>query len=131
MKDEELIAKFEDATLPSTEFHHREHVQLAFLYLQRYPPLEALERFAVSLARFAAANDKPDLYNETVTWAFVLLIRERIARSGRTQLWEEFAQGNGDLLDWKNNILKNYYRDETLTSRLAKSTFILPDKFSR
>jgi hypothetical protein len=109
-------------------FHHTDHVRMAFLYVRRYPALEAIQRFSSALARFAAANGKPQLYNETVTWAFLLLIRERIVRAGRAQTWNEFAAANADLLSWKDNILKNYYRDETLSSDLAKATFLFPDK---
>jgi hypothetical protein len=109
-------------------FHHTDHVRMAFLYVRRYPALEAIQRFSSALARFAAANGKPQLYNETVTWAFLLLIRERIVRAGRAQTWNEFAAAHADLLSWKDNILKNYYRDETLSSDLAKATFLFPDK---
>ena len=58
---------------------------MAFLYLCRYPPLEALQRFSASLVKFATAHNKPTLYHETITWAFLLLIRERMARSGRQE----------------------------------------------
>jgi hypothetical protein len=54
----------------------------SFLYLSRYPALEALQRFSTSLLRFAIARGKPGLYHETITWAFFLLIRERMARMG-------------------------------------------------
>ena len=128
MTDDEFIASFEDCSLAAASFHHFEHVRMAFLYLSRYPALQALERFSISLARFAAANGKPGRYNETVTWAFMLLIRERIARAGCPLTWPEFADKNADLLNWEDNILKKYYRDETLSSALAKSTFLLPDK---
>ena len=130
MTDDEFIANFESCTLPTKSFHHAEHVKTAFLYLCRYPALEALPRFSAALARFAAAKGKPDIYNETITWAFFFLIRERMARAGFSQTWDEFAAGNGDLLNWQNSILKKYYRDETLSSDLAKSTFLLPDKAS-
>jgi hypothetical protein len=128
MTDEELIANFESCTLPPESFHHSDHVKMAFLYLCRYPALEALQRFSASLARFAAANGKPDRYHETVTWAFLLLIRERMARAGRDKTWPQFATDNPDLLNLENNILKKYYRDETLASGLARSTFLFPDK---
>ncbi len=128
MTDDEFIAKFEDCSLAGKPFHHADHVKMAFLYLSRYPALEALQRFSSALAKFAAAQGKPDLYNETITWAFLLLIRERMARSGGEQTWEQFADGNPDLLNWKENILKRYYREETLASALAKSTFLFPDK---
>jgi hypothetical protein len=128
MKDDEFIASFEDCSLAGESFHHSDHVRMAFLYLCRYPALEALRRFSTSLARFAAANGKPERYNETVTWAFLFLIRERMARAEGQHTWTQFAALNGDLLSWKDNVLKHYYRDETLSSGLAKSTFLFPDK---
>jgi hypothetical protein len=119
---------FESCALPAGSFHHAEHVKMAFLYLQRFAPLEALDRFSSNLTRFAAAHGKPDLYNETITWAFLLLIRERIARANSPQTWAEFSSVNADLLNWDDNILKKYYRAETLSSELAKRIFLFPDK---
>jgi hypothetical protein len=119
---------FESCTLPNDSFHHADHVRMAFLYLEKYPPLEALARFSSALARFATAQGKPNLYHETITWAFLLLIRERIARSNRLQTWAEFSAANRDLLRWEDSILKKYYRPETLASALAKSVFLFPDK---
>jgi hypothetical protein len=128
MTDDEFIASFENGSLDNHAFHHADHVRLAFLYLRGYPALEALERFSNSLARFAAISGKPQLYHETITWAFMLLIRERLERTGRDQSWDDFAARNGDILDWQDNILKKYYRTETLFSDLARRTFLLPDK---
>ena len=129
MTDGELLDQFENCTLPHSAFHHQDHVRLAFLYLCEHPVLEALRRFSTALTRFATANGRPGLYNETITWAFVLLIRERMARAVHPQTWSEFATSNPDLLNWKDNVLKRYYREETLASELAKSTFLFPDKF--
>ena len=128
MTDDEFVSAFENGSLPEGSFHHRDHVRMAFLYLRRYPPLEALQHFSASLARFAVANGKPQLYNETITWAYVFLIRERMARSDIKQSWEEFSEANPDLLNWKDGVLKNYYREETLASGLAKRVFLFPDK---
>src|SRR5204863_7910350 len=107
-------------SLANASFHHRDHVKMAYLYLCRYQALEALQRFSTSLAKFAAANGKPELYNETITWAFLLLIRERMTRAGHPQTWDEFRAANPDLFSWKD-VLKKYYRDETLSSELARS----------
>ncbi|MGH9512958.1 MAG: hypothetical protein ACRD2U_12575 [Terriglobales bacterium] len=128
MSDDEFIASFEGADLSNESFHHADHVRMAFLYLRRYPAVDALRRFSISLARFAAAKGKPERYNETITWAFLFLIRERIARGGSQPLWPQFANENADLLNWKENILKKYYRDETLASDFARTTFVFPDK---
>lgn len=128
MSDDDFLAGFENCTLASASFHHADHVRMAFLYLSRYPALEAMQRFSASLARFAAANGKPDRYNETITWALLLLMRERMVRAGVRLTWAEFAAENADLLSWENNILTKYYRDETLSSNLAKTCFLFPDK---
>ncbi len=126
--DEEFIKGFENCTLPAA-FHHEQHVRVVWLYLQRYPLLETLTRFSENLKRFATAHGNPDLYHETITWAYVFLIHERIRRDGETS-WDEFKQANVDLLDWKNNILKYYYSEGTLASELAKRTFVFPDKMT-
>jgi hypothetical protein len=127
MTDDEFLRRFEDCTLANTAFHHRDHVRLGWLYLRRYPALEALARFTEGLKRFAAANGKPGLYHETITWAYLLLIHERMARD-ETDSWEDFAQRNPDLLVWKPSVLDRYYEKETLGSELARRVFVLPDR---
>jgi hypothetical protein len=128
MTDEEFFARFEDRSLAGESFHHADHVRMAFLYLGRYSALEALRRFSNSLARFAESKGKPQRYHETITWAFLFLIRERMARAAGPQSWSQFAACNKDLLTWEQSILRKYYRDETLSSDLARKTFLFPDK---
>ena len=134
MNDERFIDAFENCRLGNEQFHHADHVRMAFLYLCRFPILEALERFCRALKRFALAKGKPNLYHETITWAFLFLIRERLVlqssrQDGRQPSWCEFAAENPDLLNRKSNlILRDFYSDEILTSELAKRFFILPDR---
>ncbi|MGA7919335.1 MAG: hypothetical protein WCA38_06650 [Candidatus Acidiferrales bacterium] len=123
-----LIEAFENCSFPLEQFRHSVHVRLVFLYLRRYSVLEVLARFPAALARYAAAHGKHGLYNETITWSYIFLIRERLARANRDVTWEEFQNENQDLMTWKNSVLKKYYRDETLASRLAKEVFLFPDK---
>jgi hypothetical protein len=127
----ELIGQFEGGATPADTFHHADHVRLAFEYLCRYTCFEALEKFSAALQRFAAAQGKTQLYHETITWAYLLLIRERIARAGCVQTWEQFAEHNADLLVWKGGLLERFYRKETLASDLARTTFIFPDQVNR
>jgi hypothetical protein len=130
MTGHKLIEEFESGRTRGDTFHHADHVRLAFEYLCRYPALEALERFSEALKRFAAAQGKAQRYHETITWAYLLLIRERLARAGHSQSWEEFAEQNADLFQWKGGVLGTLYRKETLDSDLARSTFVLPDRGS-
>lgn len=122
-----LIAAFEQGNAPGA-FHHADHVRVAFAYVSELPILDAIAKFSAALKRFALTKGKPNLYHETITWAYLLLVRERIARSGRTLSWEEFAANNQDLLVWKGGVLPNLYRKETLDSDLARELFLLPDR---
>jgi hypothetical protein len=128
MADAEFLAAFEDATLPEACFHHRDHVRLVWLYLQRYPAVDVLVRFSAGLHRLARAFGKAGLYHETITWAYVLLIHERMARAPGDGTWEGFAAANPDLLAWQPSVLAAYYRKETLGSDLARRVFVLPDR---
>ncbi len=127
MTNRELIQQFDTDTLTG-EFHHADHVRLAFAYLSEYPVLKALEGFSLALKRYAAARGKAKLYHETITHAYFFLIRERMARSGAED-WDEFAARNADLFAWKPGILARYYREATLKSDLAREIFLFPDKY--
>jgi len=127
MTNHELIHCFETDTLPEASFHHADHVRLAFAYLSEYPVLQALDKFAGALRRYASARGKSQLYNETITHAYFFLIRERMARTAAGD-WDEFARRNPDLFVWKEGILTRYYEDATLRSDLARSIFLFPDR---
>jgi hypothetical protein len=127
-QNDELIRQFEDCSLPLERFCHSAHIQIAFLYLTRNSVLDVLARFPAALTRYAGAHGKAGLYHETITWAYILLIHERMRRAGRAQTWDEFKTANPDLMNWTTTVLKQYYRDETLSSDLARKTFLFPDK---
>lgn len=128
MHSDERIRRFEKGATPADTFHHEDHVRLAFDYVCRYPVLEAVQRFSDALKCFAAAQGKAERYHETITWAYLLLIHERVARAGRVQSWEQFAECNADLLLWKDGVLSTLYRRETLDSDFARHVFVLPDR---
>ena len=126
--DDQLLRQFEDCSLPLDRMRHSVHIQIAFSYLRKFPVLDVLGRFPAALTRYADAHGKSGLYHETITWAYILLIHERIKRAGHTQTWDEFKSANADLMTWNSTILKQYYRDETLSSDLARKIFLFPDK---
>jgi hypothetical protein len=128
VSDDEFLKRFEGLALPDGFFRHRDHVRLARLYVSRYPILEALSRLSSGLAAHARSRGRPERYHETITWAHAFLIRERMARAPHGQGWDELAEANADLLDWKESVLRHYYRADTLRSDLARSVFLLPDK---
>ena len=122
----ELLDRFVDTTLPADQFHHRQHVNVAWLFVRDYGMPAALGEFTAAIKRFADAKGATGLYHETITWAFLLLIAERQARC-HAVTWPEFEAANPDLLVWKPSILERYYSKELLASDLARRTFLMPD----
>jgi hypothetical protein len=128
MSDEDLLAQLENCTLPEDQFHHVDHLHAAWLYLIRFPASEAIAKFSKAVRFYAASLGKAHRYHETITWAYLLLLNERIRRSEPAATWEQFIAAHPDLLDWKKSILLRYYRPETLASELARQVFVMPDK---
>jgi hypothetical protein len=125
MNDRDFADAFERCTLPSA-FHHRDHVHMAWIYLRDLPLLDALARFTTSLKALCLRNGRPELYHATITWAYLLLIHERMERKPAND-FDSFARDNADLLTWKPSVLDGYYDPSTLDSDLARRTFLMPD----
>jgi hypothetical protein len=125
-----LLDRFVDTTLPAAEFHHQQHVHVAWLFVRQHGMPAALAAFTGAIKRFADAKGATGLYHETITWAFLLLIADRQARQPADS-WEDFAAANADLLTWKPSILERYYSKELLSSELARRVFLMPDQVRR
>ena len=128
VSDAEFLERFLAGTLAPASFRHADHVRAAWLTLCTYPGFAALERFCSGIHGLAAAVGKPGLYHETITWAYLFVIRERIARAPEAQTWPAFAAANPDLFAWKPGLLERLYRDATLESDLARRCFVMPDR---
>lgn len=125
-EEQALIDAFEGGTLQAGGFSHRDHVRMVWLYLHLYPVPTALARFVEGIKRFVRSIGQDGLYHETITYAFIFLINERIERDGRADSWETFAARNADLLTQGKAVLEAYYGAEPLDSDLARKIFVLP-----
>ena len=126
MHERELFDRFVDTSLPVDQFHHHQHVHVAWIFVREHGMPAALSEFSAAIRRFADAKGATGLYHETITWAFLLLIADRHARNP-AETWDAFAVANQDLLTWKPSVLSRYYSKELLASELAKRTFLMPD----
>jgi hypothetical protein len=97
--DETLLEAFESCTLPPDALGHREHVRVAWLILRAHPRFEdGAQRFCAGLRRFAEAHRKSGLYHETITWAYLVLVNERM-RGRDAAGFDELAAAHGDLFE--------------------------------
>lgn len=129
LSPEALLERFESERLDPADFHHRDHVALAWALLRRDEPLSAMATYINGLKRLTQNVGRPEAYHATITWALLLLIAERIRRRPAAS-WDEFERENSDLFRWQPSVLDRYYQPETLRSELARQVFLLPDRLA-
>ena len=121
------IDDLEQNRIEGGSFDHEAHVYLAWLYLDRYPLTEAIDRFTSALKRLTTKLGVPGKYHETISWFYMLIIAQR--RSGNAgNDWPNFKEKNPDLLSRDANVLNRYYSKETLATDAARRAFVLPDR---
>jgi len=128
LSDDALVAAFETAQLGDGEFRHREHVRAAFVYLARHGDFaEAACRFRRALRHFAGAHGAPARYHETLTWAYLALINERM-RAACCDSSSELLRRCPELLDGRALLSRHYDVDALLRSSQAREVFVLPER---
>jgi hypothetical protein len=126
MIESSLPAPGETSALPDPRtFNHREHVRAAFELLTQHSFDEATYRFSWLVRQLAQRAGKPDIFNQTITVAFLSVIAERMTTQGCPD-FAAFEAGNPDVLS--ATLLHSWYRPERLRSELARRVFILPDR---
>lgn len=99
MTDEELAEAFEGGSLPPQEFHHREHVRVAWWYLARFEPAETGRRLEAGLRALAMRAGRPEKFDAALTAAWLDLLADAAATLGRDAPFEALAAARPDLLD--------------------------------
>lgn len=121
MNDHEFALAFERCEISNADFHHRDHVRLAWFYLRRYGA-EADARIAAAIRNFAAHHGKLDKYHQTMTIAWMRLVEAAAA----IDRFEDAVAAFPRLLD--KNYLREFYSDELLGTENARNNFVEPDK---
>ena len=120
-----LLDDFENLRLSAPEFHHADHVRVAFDILDKYDFAGACARYAGTIKSMAENVGALDKYNATITFAFMSVIAERKTNSNAANA-DSFIAANPDLL--QRDILSNWYSKDRMTSAMARAQFLLPDK---
>jgi hypothetical protein len=114
MDDEAFLEQFENCTWPLDQWHHRQHVKVAYLYLRRYPLDEAIDRMRTGVKRYNAAHQVPETldrgYHETLTQAW--LVYFTLCQYGPATSAEEFFDQHPQLSQMK--VLRLFYSKERM-----------------
>ena len=127
--DEDFLAAFEACRWPLEQWHHREHIKIAYLYLCRYGFDLATERIRERIKAHNLAHCVPELptsgYHETMTQAWLRLVHLTLCEYGRCESADIFYDQNPQLSEKK--VLRLFYSRDLFMSPRAKVEFVEPD----
>ena len=118
-----LVDRLERCLLGKEEFHHRDHLTVAVVYLRASDLETAMDHMRASLKRFAEHHSVTGLYHETLTRFWLLQVDRRLDR--RECLSESVRKVREQLND--KNLVFNYYSRERIDSTEARETWLDPD----
>ena len=65
--DEQFLVAFETGQIANRDFHHRDHLRLAWIQIRRLGLERALESVTTAIRQFAAHHGHADRYHDTMT----------------------------------------------------------------
>jgi len=129
MTDERFIAEFEACRWPLEQWHHKQHIMVAYLYLRHYPFEQASRRIREKIKAHNAAQNVPEGptsgYHETMTQAWLRLVHLTLCEYGPAETAELFYEQSPQLSQKK--VLRLFYSRELFMSSRAKTEFLEPD----
>jgi hypothetical protein len=124
MTDHEFLEAFERLEVAKEDFHHRDHLRLAWACL-RADEGRALARVRVAIGRFAEKHGVPQLYHETITRFWVTRLVSAMRATADAPDFATLAERHPELLD--KELVRRLYRPETLAGEKAKGEWLEPD----
>lgn len=123
--DEEFLRAFEDLSFPADQFHHREHIRVAWLYLKSSDATRAAERMCAGIVRFANHHGATQKYHHTLTLAWMRLVAAALVETPEGCTFEQFLPAHPELGD--KSLLARYYSTELLQTSAAREGWVEPD----
>jgi hypothetical protein len=127
---ERLISRFQDRTLPQSEWTHCAHLTVALWYATHHPPAEALDRVREGIHRLNDVHGVPTTptrgYHETITRFYMHLVRHHLGEAGTEGDWANRANRLVQRMGGRDLPLK-HYSESRLKSPEARVGWLEPD----
>ena len=123
--DEDFLRAFEDLSFPADQFHHREHIRVAWLYLKSSDATRAAERMCSGILRFANHHGATQKYHHTLTLAWMRLVADALVETPEGCNFTQFLSAHPELAD--KSLLAKYYSHELLQTNGARQGWVEPD----
>ncbi len=125
VSDDEFLRAFFSAELANSDFHHRDHLRLAWLMVRRQGAAEAETRVADGIQHFAAMHGHAARYHDTMTRFWVRLVGHAVAERPEIEDFEAFLAAFPMLLD--PTLPFRHWRREAMFAPEARAEWRKPD----
>jgi len=129
VQDADFLTQFESTAWPYAEWHHRQHIKVAYLYLRRYPFEQARTHIREKIKAFNRAKHVPESltggYHDTMTQAWMHLVYFTLCEYGPAENADAFYEQHPQF--WGKKALRYFYSKDRFISPEAKAAFIEPD----
>ena len=126
---EALVTKFNNCTLPRSEWNHTAHLIVALWYLIRYDEQEAIEQIRDRIKRYNAAmgikTTKDSGYHETMTLFWVWMVRHYLSLNSKQD--SILLLANSLIGTYDKYLPLQYYSRDLLMSWEARINWVEPD----
>ena len=126
--DQSFQRDVESCAFPVSEFNHRAHLRLAYIYLVQGDDVEwAIGKMRETLLKLLmfAGIDPSQKYHETMTRAWLMIVHQFMNSGVEANSADQFLNGNKSLMG--ADTLYQYYSEDRLYSQHARQEFLKPD----
>lgn len=131
MKVTQLVAGFEDCTLPKEEWTHAAHFVMALWYCTTLPLPAAIQQIRNGIIKYnviiGGKNTDTSGYHETITVFFTTRVSDYVLTNGITSLTDEVITEFLQQPFLEKDYIYRYYSRELLESRDARLSWASPD----
>lgn len=129
MNISQLIKQFEAQSIVASDFNHRNHLRVAWFYINHYSINIAREKIHQGLIELTKALGAEDKYHRTLTDFFIDYLLQ-VKWYLNSESWDEVEARCGFLMTEAKSLLNIYYSPEVIDSQRAREDFVKPDKLA-
>jgi hypothetical protein len=122
--DEQFLAAFEAGRIANQDFHHRDHLKVAWIQVHRVGSDRAADTVAGTIREFATRHGHAERYHETMTRFWVRVVGMGVSRHP-TLAFDDLIAAEPHLLD--KNLPYHHWSRELMGSNEARRDWVEPD----
>jgi hypothetical protein len=126
LKDGEFLAAFENCTFDPSNFHHADHVRLAWIYVHRVGAIAAEQRLVDGIRKLATHAGAPNKFLHTATIAWARLVALAVEKDPSKLPFSAWITKHPELLN--KDLLDQFYSSGILKTEPARAQWVEPDR---